>query len=158
MKIRAILPSDNLEIAQVIRSVFEELGAPKKGTAYEDPILYSLYEEYKANGGVYYVVEEEGKIVGGCGISKLEDADSSICELQKMYFLPTIRGKGYAKKIIEICLEFAREKGFEICYLETLSIMERARGLYQKLGFEIIEKPMGNTGHSSCDIWMMKKL
>ncbi|NCP51185.1 MAG: GNAT family N-acetyltransferase, partial [Flavobacteriales bacterium] len=48
--------------------------------------------------------------------------------------------------------------GFESCYLETLPYMEDARKLYAKVGFETLNEPMGDTGHYSCNLWMLKKL
>ena len=158
MLIREIQQKDNESIAKVIRAIFHELNAPKVGTAYADPILDTLYEVYQAPRSVYYVVEHDGKVVGGCGVAPLENGDDSVCELQKMYFAPEIRGTGYAEKIIEKCLEFAKTQSFEICYLETLSFMTTAQKLYQRIGFENICGPMGNTGHSSCEVWMTKKL
>jgi len=158
MLIREIQQKDNEQIAKVIRSVFHELDAPKVGTAYADPILDTLFEVYQENKTRYFVVENEGKVVGGCGIAPLEYTDESICELQKMYFAPEIRGTGYAELIIAKCLEFAREAGFKQCYLETLSFMEAAQKLYKRIGFEEIDGPMGNTGHNSCEVWMLKKL
>ena len=158
MLIREIQQKDNEQIAKVIRNVFHELNAPKEGTAYADPILDTLFEVYQKPRSVYYVVEKEGKVVGGCGVAPLENADVSVCELQKMYFAPEIRGTGCAEKIIEKCLEFAKNQGFEICYLETLSFMIAAQKLYKRIGFENICAPMGNTGHSSCEIWMVKNL
>jgi putative acetyltransferase len=158
MLIREIQQKDNEQIAKVIRTVFHELDAPKVGTAYADPILDTLFEVYQENKTRYFVVENEGKVVGGCGIAPLENADESICELQKMYFAPEIRGTGYAELIIAKCLEFAREAGFKQCYLETLSFMEAAQKLYKRIGFEEIDGPMGNTGHNSCEVWMLKKL
>jgi len=158
MLIREIQQKDNESIAKVIRAIFHELDAPKVGTAYADPILDTLYEVYQAPRSVYYVVENEGKVVGGCGVASLENGNSSVCELQKMYFAPEIRGTGFAEKIIEKCLEFAKIQGYEICYLETLSFMTAAQKLYKRIGFENICAPMGNTGHSSCEVWMTKKL
>jgi len=158
MLIREIQQKDNESIAKVIRAIFHELDAPKVGTAYTDPILDTLYEVYQAPRSVYYVVENEGKVVGGCGVASLENGNSSVCELQKMYFAPEIRGTGFAEKIIEKCLEFAKIQGYEICYLETLSFMTAAQKLYKRIGFENICAPMGNTGHSSCEVWMTKKL
>jgi putative acetyltransferase len=158
MLIREIQQKDNESIANVIRAIFHELDAPKVGTAYADPILDTLYEVYQAPRSVYYVVEHDGKVVGGCGVAPLENGDDSVCELQKMYFAPEIRGTGYAEKIIEKCLEFAKTQSFEICYLETLSFMTTAQKLYKRIGFENICGPMGNTGHSSCEVWMTKKL
>jgi putative acetyltransferase len=158
MLIREIQQKDNESIAKVIRNIFHELDAPKVGTAYADPILDTLYEVYQESRSVYYVVENEGKVVGGCGVAPLENGDATVCELQKMYFAPEIRGTGYAEKIIEMCLEFAKTEGFEICYLETLSFMTTAQKLYKRIGFENIDGPMGNTGHNSCEVWMTKKL
>jgi putative acetyltransferase len=158
MLIREIQQKDNESIAKVIRDIFHELDAPKVGTAYADPILDTLYEVYQAPRSIYYVVENEGIVVGGCGIAPLENGDASVCELQKMYFAPEIRGTGYAEKIIEKCLDFAQKQGFEICYLETLSFMTVAQKLYKRIGFENIDGPMGNTGHNSCEVWMTKKL
>jgi putative acetyltransferase len=158
MLIREIQQKDNESIAKIIRTIFHELDAPKVGTAYADPILDTLYEVYQAPRSVYYVVELEGKVVGGCGVAPLENAEVSVCELQKMYFAPEIRGFGYAEKIIKKCLEFAKTQGFEICYLETLSFMTAAQKLYKRMGFEHIEGPMGSTGHSSCEVWMTKNV
>ena len=158
MLIREIQQKDNESIAKVIRDIFHELDAPKVGTAYADPILDTLYEVYQEPRSIYYVVENDGKVVGGCGVAPLENGDASVCELQKMYFAPEIRGIGYAEKIIEKCLEFAKTQGFELCYLETLSFMTTAQKLYKRIGFESIDGPMGNTGHNSCEVWMTKKL
>ena len=158
MLIREIQQKDNESIAKVIRDIFHELDAPKVGTAYADPILDTLYEVYQAPRSKYYVVEKEGKVVGGCGVAPLENGDTEVCELQKMYFAPEIRGTGYAEKIIEKCLEFAKTEDFQICYLETLSFMTTAQKLYNRIGFENIDGPMGNTGHNSCEVWMTKKL
>lgn len=158
MLIREIQEVDNVKIAKVIRDIFHELDAPKVGTAYADPILDTLFNVYQADRSVYYIVEKDGEVVGGCGIAPLENAEKHICELQKMYFAPEIRGTGFAKQIIEKCLAFAKENDFTLCYLETLSFMKAAQKLYINLGFESIDGPMGNTGHNSCEVWMTKKL
>ncbi len=158
MKIRKIEPQDNAQIAKVIRAVFDELNAPKVGTAYADPILDTLYEVYQKPQSVYYVVQKEGNVVGGCGIGPLENASSEYCELQKMYFAPEIRGTGLAQQIIEMCLDFAKSQGFEKCYLETLPFMQAAQKLYARVGFQYLDQPLGCTGHTSCDVWMIKEL
>ena len=158
MLIREIQQNDNKQIAKVIREIFHELDAPKVGTAYADPILDTLFEVYQEKRTKYYVVEKEGKVVGGCGIAPLENEVETICELQKMYFSPEIRGTGFAEKIIQNCLEFAKYEGFEMCYLETLSFMTAAQKLYKRIGFENIDGPLGNTGHNSCQVWMTKKI
>ena len=158
MQIREIIKSDNPEIAKVIRDVFIELDAPKVGTAYADPILDTLFEVYQNPKSKYFVVENGGKVLGGGGIGPLENGPNAICELQKMYFAPEIRGLGLAEQIIIKCLDFAKEQGFEKCYLETLPFMKAAQKVYAKVGFTYLCEPMGGTGHTTCDVWMIKEL
>jgi len=142
----------------VVRNVILEMGAPTVGTAYEDKATDQLYETYQKEKAIYFVLEYQNKVVGGAGIAQLDNFDGNVCELQKMYFLPEARGKGLGSKMISICLEKAKEFGFESCYLETLPYMKDAVKLYKKNGFKNLEKPMGNTCHYSCDVWMIKDL
>jgi putative acetyltransferase len=156
--IRKIEKKDNPAVAQLIRTVFDELNIPKVGTAYEDPYLDLMFEEYNKPKSVYYVVEKEGEIIGAAGIAPLENEAVTICELQKMYFLPETRGLGIGTQMMDICLANAKAFGFEKCYLETMPFMHAAQKLYKKSGFEYICSPMGSTGHTSCPIWMIKIL
>ncbi|MEE9408106.1 MAG: GNAT family N-acetyltransferase [Polaribacter sp.] len=156
--IREIEPTDNTQLAKVIRSVILEMGAPKTGTAYEDKATDQMFETYQKEKAVYFVVEHNNKIVGGAGIAQLDNSEDNTCELQKMYFLPITRGKGLGTKLISKCLEKAKELGFENCYLETLPYMKSAVKLYKKYGFSDLEKPLGNTQHYSCNVWMIKKI
>ncbi|NRR92332.1 GNAT family N-acetyltransferase [Winogradskyella undariae] len=156
--IREIEAKDNPKIAKAVRSVLIEMGVPKVGTAYEDSALDCMTETYEAPKKAYFVVEDDDEIIGGAGISPLDNYDGNICELQKMYFMPEARGKGLGSEMMAKCLNFAKQSGFDHCYLETMPYMDDARKLYKKAGFKSIEKPMGNTGHYSCTVWMLKDL
>nr|WP_298925607.1 GNAT family N-acetyltransferase [uncultured Allomuricauda sp.] len=156
--IREITPDDNAQVAQVIRKVLLDFGVPKVGTAYADKALDNMYETYNAPNATYFVVEDNGQIIGCAGIAQLDNYEGNVCELQKMYLLEEARGRGLGSKMIMVCLEKAKEYGFEQCYLETMPYMEAAQKLYKKNGFEYIDAPMGNTGHYSCPVWMLKKL
>lgn len=157
--IREIEAKDNLEMANVIQSVILEMGAPTTGTAYEDKETQHMYEAYQKLNATYFVVEHQNKVVGGAGISKLKNTeDAFVCELQKMYFLPIARGKGIGYQLLNKCLHKAKAFGFKTCYLETLPYMKDAQKLYKKFGFNYINGPIGNTGHSSCNVWMTKTL
>ena len=156
--IREIQPKDNPEVAKVIRDVLIEFGVPKVGTAYEDKATDQMFENFDKPTSIYYVVEHKNKVVGGAGIAQLDNFKGNTCELQKMYFLPITRGKGLGSKLINICLNKAKELGYDNCYLETMPYMNAARALYKKNGFTNLEKAMGNTGHYSCNVWMIKKL
>lgn len=156
--IREIRSEDNPKVAEVIRKVLVDLGVPKIGTAYADKALDQMYEHYDKPRATYFVVEQNGAILGCAGIAQLDNHEGNICELQKMYFLEQVRGKGIGKQMITVCLDRAKEYGFEGCYLETMPYMEAAQKLYKKMGFNYIDGPIGDTGHYSCPVWMLKKL
>jgi len=156
--IREIEPKDNTEIAKVIREVIVEMGAPKVGTTYEDKALDDMFGTYQKPKAIFFVVEHQNKVVGGGGISQLDNFEGNTCELQKMYFSPIARGRGLGSEMINLCLEKAKEFGFEECYLETMPYMKAAQKLYRKNGFTNIDGPKGDTCHYSCDVWMTKKL
>ena len=158
MIIREIQLKDNAQIEKVIKQTFLEVGLPLVGTAYEDKETTMMYESYLAKNEIYFVIEVDGKVQGGAGIKHLKDFEEDVCELQKMYFLSKIRGKGYGKLIFEKCLQSAKELGYNKCYLESASILKTAIHIYEKFGFEHLDKPLGSTGHYSCGVWMIKEL
>lgn len=157
--LRRLTHEDNSAIAAVIRQVSAEYGlTADKGYTVADPNLDELYQLYSQAGAAYWVVEYNGQVVGGGGIAPLSGGDPAICELQKMYFLPTVRGKGLAKKLALLALDHAREQGFKQCYLETTAFLTEAIRLYEHLGFKHIAEALGSTGHVDCEVRMIKDL
>lgn len=156
--IRQATAQDDAAIAHVIRNVSAEYGlTADKGYSVADPTLDCLSEIYSQTGANYWVVEQNGRVVGGVGIAPLAN-NASICELQKMYFMPEIRGKGLAKRMALMALDFARETGYQSCYLETTASLKEAVKLYEKLGFMHLSAPLGNTGHDACEMPMLLPL
>ena len=158
IEIRNIKKSDNEGLAIVIREVLTEFGGNRPNTAYSDYDTDYMFEAYQGKNEVYFVAEVNGKLVGGSGIKLLAGNSGEICELQKLYINSNIRGLGIGKSLVQKCLGFAKNAGFEKCYLETFPNMGAAISLYKKFGFSKLDKPIGNTGHGGCDVWMMKDL
>lgn len=157
--VRRITCDDNAAIAEVIRTVSAEFGlTADKGYTVADPNLDTLCEMYGQPRSAYWVVELNGKIAGGGGVSPLAGGTDHICELQKMYFMPALRGKGLAKRLALQVLEHAKEHGFTQCYLETTASLTQAIALYEHLGFEHIDGALGSTGHTDCEVTMLKSL
>ncbi|WP_115719416.1 GNAT family N-acetyltransferase [Gallaecimonas mangrovi] len=151
--------ADNAAVAKVIRDVSAEFDlTADKGFGVADPQLDNLFAYYQEMGGRYWVVELDGNIVGGGGVTALSGASDTVCELQKMYFMPQLRGLGAGKALALLAMEEARKSGFKLCYLETTAVLKEALALYQKLGFKQLTQPMGSTGHNDCEICMAKTL
>lgn len=158
ISIRKIQESDNEKLAKIIRAVLREFDGDKPGTAYYDYDTDHMYEAYQSENEIYLVAEHKNKLIGGCGIKKLAGDNKNICELQKLYLSNEARGLGVGKALVEKCISFAEESKYKQCYLETFPNMDAAISLYKKFEFYNLDKPIGNTGHNGCDIWLMKDL
>ena len=156
--IREIQPQDNAQIEQVIRDCFHEFKIPLEGTAYSDNETPRMYESYQNDNDVYYVVDVNGEVFGGGGIKPLKDFEADVCEIQKMYFSPKVRGKGFGKLMFEKCMKAAKDMGYKKCYLESASQLKAAIHIYESYGFTHLKEALGNTGHFSCGVWMIKDL
>jgi putative acetyltransferase len=158
IEIRNIQESDNPFLASIIRNALAEFGANKPGTVYYDPTtddLFSLFQTTKSN---YNVAIVNGEIAGGGGIFPTEGLGDDTCELVKMYLSPPSRGLGLGKLLIEKCLENAKQFGFSKVYLESMPELKKALSIYEKFGFNYLCAPLGNSGHTGCNLWMMKEL
>lgn len=131
MIIREANDSDAENIKRVVFSVLEEYGLEPDSSS-TDKDLDSIDENYKNNGGYFGVIEIDSDIVAAVGIYKI---DSDTCELRKMYALPSQRGMGLGRKLLEHSLAKAKELGFNRVVLETASPLVAAISLYKKYGF-----------------------
>lgn len=150
-EIRPIRAGDDAVMADVIRTVMPEFGATGSGFAISDPEVDWMSRAYAAPRHAYFVVERDGRVLGGAGVAPLAGGDAGVCELRKMYFLPEARGSGAGAAMMARCLDAARGFGFRQCYLETLTGMDAAMRLYERSGFRRIDAPLGATGHGGCN-------
>ncbi|NOT88820.1 MAG: GNAT family N-acetyltransferase [Lysobacter sp.] len=162
-RIRPIEARDDAAIAAIIRSVMPEFGASGCGFAINDPEVDWMHRAYAEPRSAYFVIERNDAsghpvVEGGGGIAPLSGGDSSVCELRKMYFLPSLRGLGAGTALMARCLDAARASGFQRCYLETLTGMDAAMRLYERSGFRRIDTAMGATGHGGCNTFYLREL
>ena len=156
-KLRSIQPRDNPFLAQIVRNTLAEFGANHPGTVYFDPTTDALYELFQKEGAEYFVACIDDQIVGGAGIYPTNGLPADTCELVKMYLVPQARGMGLGKTLIEKSLSFAQNKGYTQVYLETMPELKQALKVYEKFGFGYLKGPMGNSGHTGCSLWMLKR-
>ncbi|MFM2483160.1 GNAT family N-acetyltransferase [Celerinatantimonas sp. YJH-8] len=156
MLIESIQPHHDAQMADIVRTVLASFGATGPGYACADPQVDYLSQFYQGDDRHYWVVVEQGKVLGGGGIGPLPGYEST-CELQKMYMLPEGRGRGLGQALMDKCLEFARSR-YQYCYLETLTQMDAAQKMYRRNQFKLLDKPLGATGHNRCDVWFLKDL
>ena len=156
--IRLIEADDNAVVADIIHLVMTEFKAVGCGYSINDSEIDDMYSAYATEGSAFYVVTLHERVLGCGGFGPLTGGGRETCELRKMYFKYELRGMGAGTKLLNTCLDAATRAGYLRCYLETMDGMEQARRLYGKHGFEYLDQPMGDTGHTSCGTWMAKDL
>ncbi len=158
VSIRKIRKEDNTTLAGIIRKTFDEHGAPKEGTVYTDPTTDNLFQLFSKPGSILWVAEVDGEVSGCCGIYPTDGLEPDCVELVKFYLKNEVRGRGAGKELMQKCFISAREKGYRKIYLESLPQFAKAVSMYEKLGFVTLDHPLGNSGHRTCHIWMLKEL
>ena len=158
MKIRKVSKSDNKHLADLIRAAFVEYDAPREGTVFSDPTTDNLYDLFQNKKSILWVAENDGEILGCCGIYPTDGLPKGCAELVKFYLLAKARGNGLGTQLMKQSIESAKELDYSEIYIETLPEFDNAVGMYERTGFEKLEKPLGDSGHTGCDIWMIKRL
>jgi putative acetyltransferase len=155
---RHIEKKDNKAIAELIRTVFREFKIDRPGTVYFDPTTDDLFTLFSRQGSEYWIAEEKGVIIGGCGVYSTPGLPEGCAELVKLYLSADQRGKGLGRKLMEKTFDSAKKLGYKQLYLESLPELSKALSLYERAGFKYISGPLGCSGHFGCNIWMLKDL
>jgi putative acetyltransferase len=156
--IRPIIEKDNYALAKMIKEVFIEHNAPQQGTVYSDPTTNHLFKVFQQPRALAWIAEIDNEIVGCCGIYPTKGLTENCAELVKFYLSAKARGKGIGKAIMQKCIDSAKQLGYTQLYLESLPQFAKAVRIYEKQGFVKLERPLGDSGHGSCNIWMLKEL
>lgn len=154
-QIRRLQQSDVHELLDLISGVRREFGLASRVASLLEPTDYAILDLYQHRRSAYFVAVKESQVMGGAGIFPLADEEWGTCELQRMYLRSQHRGQGIGQSLLNACLEAARSLGFERCYAETVSEMSTAIAFYERNGFLRLSAPIGDTGHSHNDFWMM---
>ncbi|QHL86571.1 GNAT family N-acetyltransferase [Nibribacter ruber] len=158
VQFRPIEARDNKALAALIRQVFREFKIDRPGTVYTDPTTDNLYDLFQTPGSAYLVAEENGEIIGGCGVFPTEGLPTGYAELVKFYLAAEARGKGIGYELLLQNIGLAKELGYTHLYLESFPELAKAVSMYEKAGFNPIDHALGNSGHFACNIWMVKQL
>ena len=155
---KQIEKKDNPLLAKIIRQAFGEHDAPKFGTVYSDPTTDNLFDLFKTPKSFLWVAELDNQVIGCCGIYPTKGLSSNCTELVKFYLAKEARGKGIGKQLLDKCIDSALKLGFTQVYLESLPQFSIAIKLYEKEGFFRLKKPIIDSKHKTCSIWMLKDL
>jgi ribosomal protein S18 acetylase RimI-like enzyme len=73
------------------------------------------------------------------GCVALRQLDFASCEMKRMFVYTQFHGRGVGRTLADAVIEQAKALGYRTMRLDTSIRQDEAKGLYQRLGFKIIE-------------------
>jgi GNAT superfamily N-acetyltransferase len=87
----------------------------------------------------FFIIYNDGKAVGFAKLHRNEPHGSVTgerpIELQRIYIIENVYGKGVGERLLNHCLDFARAEGFKTLWLGVWQANLRGQRFYQKHGF-----------------------
>jgi DNA-binding MarR family transcriptional regulator/GNAT superfamily N-acetyltransferase len=113
----------------------QEYGWNQRFEALVLEITANFLKNYDPETERCWLAERSGEILGCVLVVK---QSKRVAKLRLLLVEPSARGLGIGKRLVEACIHFAREKGYEKMLLWTHSNLTAARGIYQKAGFRLV--------------------
>lgn len=133
--LRIFTKADSEGVKELILSILTK-EYPFDKSAYSDSDLDKIYEVYGGEKDSFFVMEEDGLIVGTVGVK--EDIDDSAL-LRRLFVDIKHRKKGYGSELLDDAISFCRDKGYKRVYFRCTDRMKDAMNLCMRKGFKEIE-------------------
>src|SRR5262250_1079565 len=100
-------------------------------------IVAQFIKNYDPKRERCWIAEKDGARVGAVFVAKASD---EIAKLRLLHVEPEARGLGIGRRLVEECVRFARQAGYQKMTLWTQSILHAARHLYKQAGFQVVRE------------------
>ena len=116
-----------------------------------ETLIARIYHEYEiappTPPKALWVAERDGEVLGSVFVTP-SAGRAGTAQLRMLYVEPEARGLGIGSSLVEQCVAFSREAGYQTLRLWTQSVLESARRIYTAHGFEMVETaPHRSFGH-----------
>lgn len=110
---------------------------------------------------VALAVARTGHCVGYMQVEPTDPPDAVDCarplEVVRLYLLPEVQGAGLGSRLLAHALAWAREKGFDCCWLRAWDRNPPVVRFYRGHGFEIVADEPYTAGGMDDRVWIMRR-
>lgn len=138
-----LLPGDIGTVAMLHGKMYSE--EYQYGIAFESYVaggLHEFYQQYDPSIDRVWICEHNDQMVG---FLLLMHRPNQTAQLRYFFLLPGYRGIGLGRKLMELFMQFLKEKNYESAYLWTTNEQHTAADLYKKFGFILTEEKSTDT-------------
>jgi ribosomal protein S18 acetylase RimI-like enzyme len=128
----ATTAEDVAEVRQLFLEYAQSLGFSLCFQGFDEEMA-TFPAKYVGRGGFLLLGAVDGKPAGAVGLWSLGDG---ACEMKRLFVRPEARGHGLGRRLALALMQGARERGYALMRLDTLTTMTEAIALYRSLGFE----------------------
>lgn len=100
--------------------------------AYVDEIVYRFVDHFNPRTDCLKILECNGVPAGSVAIAR---ADEKCAQLRFFMLEPEMRQRGYGNRLMDMALDFCREKGYQKVFLLTITAQVIARHVFETHGF-----------------------
>jgi GNAT superfamily N-acetyltransferase len=116
---------------------FKDYGFDEKHEAYCARIAVDFILDRDPKRSRAWLARKDGKVVGSVFICERE---SNAAQLRLLFVDDSARGVGLGRWLVQDAVHYCREAGFGSIFLWTVRGLDRARSVYESLGFRITEE------------------
>ena len=115
----------------------EEYGWDETYEALAAEIVAQFIKNFDRKRERCWIAEKDGARIGAVLVAK---ASNEVAKLRLLHVEPEARGLGIGKRLVDECVRFARQTGYQKLTLWTQSILLAARHIYKQAGFRLVHE------------------
>ncbi len=127
----AQFPADQAALVALICEYTAWLNIDMSFQNFDDEMVH-IDSKYSLPRGMFWVVEDAGRLVAGVGFKHF---DNTTAEVKRLYVQPAFRGQHLGEQLMQVLTDTTRQLGYQRLVLDTVPQTAFAQTLYQRMGF-----------------------